>query len=112
MKFEIETPRGIIAKLLSAGCPWINRTEWDSGGMNEYGGEWGEEFIVQYGDDIFELSITEVIEDDPNWAQAECYHYTSYKLNGSNINEPEALKYIMSIKSQFDRVSKIDKIVE
>jgi hypothetical protein len=110
MKYEKETPWGIAYKLSKNGCSWINFTTLDSG-YNEYGGTTDYICDVDFIKDKFQIIETEVLEDDPNWAQAERYKYESYYLNGNEISKSDALEYMKSLQNHFERSSKIDNLI-
>lgn len=100
MKFEKETPWGIAYKLSKSGCNWINFTTLDSG-YNEYGGTTDYICDVAFIKDKFQIIETE----------AERYKYESYYLNDNKISESDALEYMRSIKSHFERSNKIDNLI-
>ena len=110
MKINKETPWGIAYKLSKNGCNWISFTTLDSG-YNEYGGVINYICDVDFIKDKFQIIETEVLEDDPEWAQAERYEYESYYLNDQKISESDALEYMKSLQRHFERSNKIDNLI-
>lgn len=110
MKINKETPWEIAYKLSKNGCSWINFTTLNSD-YNEYGGATDYICDVDFIKDKFQIIETEVLEDDPDWAQAERYKYESYYLNGQKISEFDALEYMKSLQIHFERSNKIDNLI-
>lgn len=111
MKFEKETPWGIAYGLSKRGCDWVEFSSIDSG-YNEYGGSTEHKCLVKFLDDEIKIIETQIIEDAPDWGQAEYYEYNSYYLNEKRITESESLEYMKAVQQHFDRSNKIDKVVK